>query len=130
GISTLIVSLFYLIPQMVGAGALVTPLLGWPHWVGVVLVGIVVIIIVATAGMASTTYVQFMKGSLLIIFSIVLVVLVLSKELKTHEYETLKIAPGDGSVVTLLNEANTITDEWEVKGETFYEVQIEGIPSV
>ena len=32
-ISTLIVSIFYLIPQMVGAGDLVTPLLGFPHWV-------------------------------------------------------------------------------------------------
>ncbi|MGM0504038.1 MAG: solute symporter family protein, partial [Bacteroidota bacterium] len=32
-ISTLIVSMFYLIPQMVGAGALVKPLLGIPrHW--------------------------------------------------------------------------------------------------
>ena len=74
-ISTLIVSLFYLIPQMVGAGDLVTPLLGLPHWVGVVLVGLVVIIIVATAGMTSTTYVQFLKGSLLVVFSTVLVVL-------------------------------------------------------
>lgn len=61
-ISTLIVSIFYLIPQMVGAGDLVTPLLGLPHWVGVVLVGFVVIIIVASAGMTSTTYVQFIKG--------------------------------------------------------------------
>lgn len=71
-ISTLIVSLFYLIPQMVGAGDLVTPLLGLPHWVGVVLVGLVVIVIVATAGMTSTTYVQFLKGGLLILLSAVL----------------------------------------------------------
>ena len=35
-ISTLLVSLFYLIPQMVGAGALVRPLLGFPHWAGVI----------------------------------------------------------------------------------------------
>src|SRR5438128_6726313 len=35
GISTLVVSIFYLIPQMVGAGALVKPLLGMPHWAGV-----------------------------------------------------------------------------------------------
>ncbi len=34
-ISTLVVSCFYLIPQMVGAGALVQPLLGFPHYVGV-----------------------------------------------------------------------------------------------
>jgi cation/acetate symporter len=73
-ISTLIVSLFYLIPQMVGAGVLVTPLLGLPHYAGVIIVGVIVIVIVATAGMTSTTYVQFIKGSLLIVFSAVLVV--------------------------------------------------------
>lgn len=71
-ISTLIISVFYLIPQMVGAGDLVTPLLGFPHWVGVLLVGLIVIIIVATAGMASTTYVQFLKGGLLIVLSFIL----------------------------------------------------------
>src|SRR6188508_2373837 len=53
-ISTLVVSVFYLIPQMVGAGVLIKPLLGFPHWAGVLMVGAVVILIVATAGMAST----------------------------------------------------------------------------
>jgi cation/acetate symporter len=88
GISTLVVSIFYLIPQMVGAGALVTPLLGLPHWAGVVIVGAIVTFIVATAGMKSTTYVQFIKGSLLIIFSIVLTVVLLSGGLdSTPDYE-------------------------------------------
>lgn len=73
-ISTLIISVFYLIPQMVGAGDLVTPLLGLPHWVGVLLVGMVVIVIVATAGMTSTTYVQFLKGGLLILLSTILTI--------------------------------------------------------
>jgi cation/acetate symporter len=82
-VSTLAVSLFYLIPQMVGAGVLVTPLLGLPHWVGVIMVGAIVITIVATAGMTSTTYVQFLKGGLLIIFSTVLSVMVLNKGLST-----------------------------------------------
>ena len=55
-ISTLVVSIFYLIPQMVGAGALVQPLLGLPHvGAAVVIVGVVVILIVVTAGMVSTT---------------------------------------------------------------------------
>ncbi|MHB0946412.1 MAG: sodium/solute symporter [Sedimentisphaerales bacterium] len=83
-ISTLVVSTFYLIPQMVGAGTLVTPLLGLPHWMGVVMVGTIVIIIVATAGMASTTYVQFLKGGLLIIFSIAIVIVTLYNGLTTH----------------------------------------------
>ena len=82
-ISTLLVSVFYLIPQMVGAGVLVQPLLGLPHWVGVVIVGVVVTIIVATAGMASTTYVQFFKGALLLIMSTVVVVMVLMRGLST-----------------------------------------------
>src|SRR4028118_965454 len=60
-ISTLLVSLFYLIPQMVGAGSLVKPLLGLPHAAGVLIVGFVVVVIVVTAGMVSTTWVQFIK---------------------------------------------------------------------
>ena len=80
-ISTLIVSLFYLIPQMVGAGSLVTPLLGFPHWAGVLIVGFVVVVIVVTAGMVSTTWVQFIKGSLLVVFCFVLTVLILRRGL-------------------------------------------------
>src|SRR6187397_616435 len=49
GISTLVVSVFYLIPQMVGAGSLIKPLLGFSHETGVVLVGVIVVMIVATA---------------------------------------------------------------------------------
>ncbi|MEZ6114124.1 MAG: cation acetate symporter [Pirellulaceae bacterium] len=78
-LSTLAVSIFYLIPQMVGAGVLVKPLFGLPQWVGVVMVGAVVILIVVTAGMVSTTYVQFLKGSLLVVFTAVLVVLILQR---------------------------------------------------
>jgi cation/acetate symporter len=81
-ISTLIVSIFYLIPQMVGAGALIKPLLGFDAWIGVVMVGAVVTLIVATAGMVSTTYVQFLKGSLLVIFSFILTILILQRGLK------------------------------------------------
>jgi cation/acetate symporter len=111
-ISTLIVSLFYLIPQMVGAGVLVTPLLGLPHAVGVIMVGAIVITIVATAGMTSTTYVQFLKGGLLIIFSSILVGVVLTRGLSTtpdqggsqpfHEFETLT-AGVQGNAFTVQN---------------------------
>jgi len=78
-ISTLVVSIFYLIPQMVGAGALVKPLFGLPHWVGVMMVGAIVILIVVSAGMVSTTYVQFLKGSLLVFFSAILTVMILNR---------------------------------------------------
>jgi cation/acetate symporter len=83
-ISTLVVSIFYLIPQMVGAGALVTPLLGLPHAAGVGLVGVAVTLIVVTAGMVSTTWVQFIKGSLLVLFCGLLVALILARGLTVN----------------------------------------------
>lgn len=104
-ISTLVVSVCYLIPQMVGAGDLITPLLGLPHWVGVVIVGCIVTFIVATAGMASTTYVQFLKGALLIIFSTILTLALLKNgfslkpKADSHDFISLK-ASIEGDAVT------------------------------
>ncbi len=85
GLSVLVVSLFYLVPQMVGAGVLVEPLLGIPHYWGVIIVGTVVIIIVAGGGMTSTTYVQFFNGGLLLTFALVLTVAVLFRGVDTTE---------------------------------------------
>ncbi len=97
--STLLVSLFYLIPQMVGAGSLVKPLLGLEHWHGVLIVGVVVITIVVTAGMVSTTWVQFIKGSLLVVFCFVLTVMILTKGLTARPEAaavTTMTAPASG----------------------------------
>ena len=119
-ISTLAVSMFYLIPQMVGAGVLVTPLLGLPHWMGVCMVGAIVITIVATAGMTSTTYVQFLKGGLLIIFSTVITVLVLNRGLSTETRpETFNPKTIEASSVTA---ASTV----EYHGQTFVKVVEDG----
>ncbi|MBW3596622.1 MAG: cation acetate symporter [Planctomycetes bacterium] len=85
GVSTLAVSVFYLIPQMVGAGVLIRPLLGLPHWAGVGLVGATVITIVVTAGMVSTTWVQFLKGSLLVVFSTLLAAMILVRGFEVRE---------------------------------------------
>ena len=85
GLSVLVVSLFYLVPQMVGAGVLVEPLLGIPHHWGVIIVGAVVIIIVAGGGMTSTTWVQFFNGGLLLLFAAVLTVAVLMRGVSTAD---------------------------------------------
>jgi len=103
-VSTLVVSIFYLIPQMVGAGALVTPLLGIPHAWGVIIVGVAVIIIVVTAGMVSTTWVQFIKGSLLVFFCTILVGMILARGLKTF-------APSHPQVITKVNGVNQINGQ-------------------
>ncbi|MCK5672055.1 MAG: cation acetate symporter, partial [Spirochaetales bacterium] len=119
GISTLMVSIFYLIPQMVGAGALVTPLLGLPHYVGVIMVGSIVIFIVATAGMKSTTYVQFIKGGLLIVFSTVLVIFLLNKGLDVkpsdsyHDFKELNAITADGKITGIKESGYSITGNYE-----------------
>jgi len=116
-ISTLVVSVCYLIPQMVGAGALITPLLGLPHYVGVVLVGSIVIFIVATAGMASTTYVQFIKGGMLIIFSTILTIALLINGYKLnpqdhyHEFSVLKAESSNGEVTAVLEDGYNIVGQ-------------------
>jgi cation/acetate symporter len=106
-ISTLIVSVFYLIPQMVGAGDLVVPLLGLPHWMGVLIVGSIVILIVATAGMTSTTYVQFIKGALLVVFSTILTIYILNNGLTLtpnenyHKFDKVKAVVSNDTIVNI-----------------------------
>jgi cation/acetate symporter len=124
-VSTLIVSICYLIPQMVGAGVLVEPLLGIPHAWGVLMVGAIVITIVATAGMASTTYVQFLKGALLIVFSTVLVGAVAIRGLSTtpdqgdkvefYEYSHLAAA-ANGEQIEVSEPGWQVLEQAEVKG--------------
>src|SRR3954462_5263582 len=98
-ISTLVVSIFYLIPQRVGAGALVKPLLGIRAEIGVLIVGCTVILIVVTAGMVSTTWVQFIKGSLLVIFCFILTVMILRRGLNVDpDSATAKSVVVDSSV--------------------------------
>lgn len=103
-ISTLVVSICYLIPQMNGAGSLVEPLLGLPHWTGVVIVGVIVILIVSTAGMTSTTYVQFLKGGLLLIFSTILVIMLLTRGFSTQPQG---LRSDDGKPLLFIPEATT-----------------------
>ncbi|AJT67946.1 solute symporter family protein [Streptomyces chattanoogensis] len=83
GTSTIVVSIFYLLAQMAGAGALVTLLLGITSEAGkilvVVLVGIVMILYVTIGGMKGTTWVQMIKAVLLIAGTLLITFLVLLK---------------------------------------------------
>jgi cation/acetate symporter len=79
--STVVVSVFYLLAQMVGAGALVSLLLNFTdpaakNWI-IVGVGILMIIYVTVGGMRGTTYVQIIKAFLLMTGAALLTVMVL-----------------------------------------------------
>lgn len=82
-ISTVVVSIFYLLAQMVGAGTLVALLLGVDsgavkNWV-IVGVGVMMIFYVTVGGMKGTTWVQIVKAVLLMGGTILITVLVLAK---------------------------------------------------
>jgi len=82
-ISTIVVSIFYLLAQMVGAGALVGLLLGVTSPavknLVIVLVGVLMIIYVTFGGMKGTTWVQIVKAVLLMVGTILITFLVLVK---------------------------------------------------
>jgi cation/acetate symporter len=82
GVSTIVVSIFYLLAQMVGAGALVGLLLGITSDSGKVLtiigVGALMIIYVVFGGMKGTTWVQIVKAVLLMTGAALVTVLVLA----------------------------------------------------
>src|SRR5213075_1549945 len=78
-LSTLTVSTFYMIAQMVGAGALVSLLLpGVGFNMAVIGVGVLMIIYVVFGGMLATTWVQIIKAILLMAGTILLSLLVLA----------------------------------------------------
>lgn len=82
-ISTLVVSFFYLLAQMAGAGGLVNLLLGVDSSLAqnlvIALVGVLMIIYVLVGGMKGTTWVQIIKAVLLILGAALMTLWVLSK---------------------------------------------------
>ncbi len=83
GISTIVVSIFYLLAQMVGAGSLVALLLGVSgegakRWT-VVAVGALMVVYVVFGGMKGTTWVQIVKAVLLIAGAALMTFMVLAK---------------------------------------------------
>ncbi|MGW0857754.1 solute symporter family protein [Streptomyces sp. NPDC002690] len=83
GASTIVVSIFYLLAQMAGAGVLVSLLLGITSDGGkiaiVALVGLLMIVYVTIGGMKGTTWVQMVKAVLLIAGTLLITFLILLK---------------------------------------------------
>jgi len=80
-LSTLTVSTFYMIAQMIGAGTLVKLLFADVAWLtnerAIVGVGVIMVVYVVVGGMLATTWVQIIKAILLILGTILLSTLVL-----------------------------------------------------
>jgi cation/acetate symporter len=79
GVNTLVIVLFYLIAQLVGAGKLIELLFGLPYYAAVAIVGVLMMAYVAFGGMLATTWVQIIKAVLLLTGSVLMSVLILSR---------------------------------------------------
>ena len=104
-ISSLIVVIFYLIAQMVGAGQLIKLLFGLPYLYAIIVVGALMIVYVTFGGMKATTWVQIIKACMLLAGATFMAVMVLakfgfsfeelfSKAIEIHPKHAAVMAPG------------------------------------
>src|SRR5258708_34033957 len=75
---TVVVNFAYLMPQMAGAGVLVSLLTGISYDWAVLLVGVSMIVYVAFGGMLATTWVQIVKAGLMLSAGAIMLVMILS----------------------------------------------------
>lgn len=78
-LNTLTIVMFYMLAQLVGAGALIKLLLGIEYWIAVIIVGIMMTIYVLFGGMTATSWVQIIKAVLLMAGTIIISFLVFLK---------------------------------------------------
>lgn len=62
---TMAITMFYMISQLVGAGAIINLLVGIPYEISLVIVGVLMMIYVTLGGMLATSWVQIIKAVIL-----------------------------------------------------------------
>ncbi|MGD6816436.1 solute symporter family protein [Metabacillus sp. 113a] len=78
-LNTISISIFYMIAQLVGAGALIKLLLGIDYIWSVLIVGTLMTIYVVFGGMTATSWVQIVKALLLMVGTFIISVIVFAK---------------------------------------------------
>jgi cation/acetate symporter len=66
-VNSLLVTVFYMIAQLVAAGSLISVLLGVDYALAVVVVGVLMTIYIAVGGMVATTWIQIVKAGMLLV---------------------------------------------------------------
>ncbi|PGS56179.1 cation acetate symporter [Bacillus sp. AFS041924] len=78
-LNTMTISVFYMIAQLVGAGALIKLLLGIEYTTAVLIVGVLMTVYVIFGGMRATSWVQIVKAILLMLGTLVISIIVFAK---------------------------------------------------
>ncbi|WP_144700499.1 solute symporter family protein [Fictibacillus phosphorivorans] len=78
-LNTMAISTFYMVAQLVGAGALIKLLLGIEYIYSVLIVGVLMTVYVVFGGMTATSWVQIVKAILLMLGTFIISVMVFAK---------------------------------------------------
>lgn len=119
-ISTLTITTFYMIAQMVGAGSVVNLLLKLDYNLAVAIVGIVMVCYVVFGGMVATTWVQIVKALLLVAGTIVLSILVLAQfsfDFGKFFDQTTKVQTGKLTTAAKAGDTEITVNSGVVKGQ-------------
>jgi SSS family transporter len=78
-VTSVIISLLYMVAQFVGAALLVVLLFDIKYWVAAVIIGVLTTVYTLFGGMLATTYIQIIKTGLLLFCAAMLLIFVLSE---------------------------------------------------
>lgn len=78
-VSSIALSLLYMVAQFVGAALLIVLLFDIPYWAAALTIGVLTTIYTAFGGMLGTTYIQIIKTGLLLACCVLIVLFVLAK---------------------------------------------------
>lgn len=92
GVTSLLISIFYLLVQLVGASALLTLLLDLTFVSALLVISLLTLFIVLVGGMRATTFIQSIKALLLFLFAFTLLFLVLKRVNFSFEELFLRVA--------------------------------------
>ena len=73
---TMAITMFYMISQLVGAGAIIHLLVGIPYEVSLIIVGVLMMIYVTLGGMLATSWVQIIKAVLLMSAMLIMLIFI------------------------------------------------------
>jgi cation/acetate symporter len=109
-ISTMFISILYMVAQLIAAGALIKLLVGFDYRTSVILVGLLMTVYVVFGGMMATSWVQIVKTLLLMTGTFMLCLIVLSR----YDWSVLLMFEAVSTVTPLqqnfLNPGNLFVD--------------------
>lgn len=78
-VNTIVISILYMIPQLVAAGLIIHLLLGIPYQFAVLIIGVLMIVYVVFGGMMAASWVQIVKTALLLFGTFLIALIIMAR---------------------------------------------------